>query len=128
MLEVLDTADIVRDAMFRQLSGQGRSGMRESAMSRHLKKSAPLLFALPLLYATLVGQSATPATQVSVRGGKAHLFYDGAVPWIRMKKIETWIALQEHQVRRTLTITHFQITDGLFFTSEPRVRIGEITG
>src|SRR5437870_4366890 len=114
--------------MFRQLIGQGRSGMMESAMSRHLKKSAPLLFALSLLCATLVGQSATPAIQVSVRRGKAHFFYDGAIARIRMRKIEIRIALQKHQVRRPLPITLFQIADSLFFTSELRIRIREITG
>src|SRR5450759_1422091 len=63
-----------------------------------------------------------------VRRGKAHLFYDGAVAWIRMQKIEIWIALQEHQVRRPFPVTLFQIADRLFFTSEHRVRIREIAG
>jgi len=44
-----------------------------------------------------------------------------------MQKIEIRIALQKHQVRRPLPITLFQIADSLFFTSELRIRIREIT-
>src|SRR6266516_7720523 len=66
--------------------------------------------------------------QPSVVRWKAHFVYDGAVARIRMQKIEKWIALQKHQVRRPLPITLFQIADSLFFTSELRLRIREITG
>ena len=65
---------------------------------------------------------------ISIRRRQAHLVHDGLVAWVRVQKIQTRLALQKRQVRRPLTITLFQVMDGLFFVSELRICIHEIGG
>ena len=63
-----------------------------------------------------------------VRRGKAHFFYYGAVARIRMQKVVSRIALQEHHVRFPFLAAYFQIVDRLFNASELPVRLSKTYG
>ena len=62
------------------------------------------------------------AHEPSVRPGQAHRFYDGTVARIGMHEIIVRIVLHEHQLRRALLVTLFQIAEGLFLALELRIR------
>ena len=62
------------------------------------------------------------AHEPSVRPGQAHRFYDGTVARIGMHEIIVRIVLHEHQLRRALLVTLFQIVESLFLALELRIR------